>query len=149
MVKKCEETLKMGDRSDVTIRNYKFSIVRFLNRYDEKTIIKKLTIDDLTKYFKKEFLDRNLSASSCNINLYAIRYFYLVCFERNISKVLLPTSKVRKRYPTIISKEQFITMINNEENLEHKCWLLLSFCCGLSICEVATLRVENINSKKI
>ena len=29
----------------------KFAIIRFLNHYDEKTIIKKLTIDDLTKYF--------------------------------------------------------------------------------------------------
>ena len=118
-LKKCEETLKMGGRSDVTIRNYRFAIIRFLNRYDEKTIIKKLTIDDLTKYFKKEFLDKNLSASSYNINLHAIRYFYLVCFDRNISKVLLPTSKVRKRYPTIISKEQFLIMVNNEDNLEH------------------------------
>lgn len=147
-LKKCEETLKMGGKSDVTIRNYRFAIIRFLNHYDEKTIIKKLTIDDLTKYFKKEFLDRNLSASSYNINLHAIRYFYLVCFDRNISKILLPTSKVRKRYPTIISKEQFLTIVNNEENLEHKCWLLLSFCCGLRICEVATLKIENINSKE-
>ena len=114
-LKKCEETLKMEGRSDVTIRNYRFAIIRFLNNYDEKTIIKKLTIDDLTKYFKKEFLDRNLSASSYNINLYAIRYFYLVCFDRNITKVLLPTSKVRKRYPTIISKEQFLTIVNNEK----------------------------------
>lgn len=145
---KCEETLKMGGRSNVTIRNYKYAIIRFLNRYDEKTNIKKLSIDDLTKYFKKEFLDKNLSASSYNLNLHAIRYFYLVCFDRNISKILLPTSKVRKRYPTIISKEQFITIVNNEDNLEHKCWLLLSFCCGLRVSEVATLKIENINSKE-
>ena len=61
---------------------------------------------------------------------------------------MLPTSKVRKRYPTIISKEQFLNIVNNEENLEHKCWLLLSFCCGLRICEIASLKIENINSKE-
>lgn len=147
-LKKCEETLKMGGRSDITIRNYRYAIVRFLNKYDDKTNISKFTIDDLTKYFQKEFLEKNLSASSYNINLAAIRYFYLVCFEKNISKVLLPTSKIRKRYPAIISKEHFLTIVNNEDNLEHKCWLLLSFCCGLRICEIATLKIEDIYSNE-
>ncbi len=147
-LKKCEETLKMGGRSEVTIRNYIFIIKKFLNCYEDTIKISKLTIADLTKHFKKYFLDKNKSASTYNTNLSAIRYFYLVCFDRNISKTLLPTSKIRKRYPTIISKEQFLTIVNKEENLKHKCWLLLSFCCGLRICEVATLRVENINSKE-
>ncbi len=146
-LKKCEETLRMGGRSEVTIRNYRFAITRFLNNYDEKVLIKKLSIDNLINYFKKEFLDKNLSASTYNVNLHAIKYFYLVCFDRNISKSLLPTSKVRKRYPTIISKDQFLIIVNNEDNLEHKCWLLLSFCCGLRISEVATLKIEDINSK--
>lgn len=146
-LKKCEETLRMGGRSDVTIKNYIFMIKKFLNCYEDTVKISKFTIDDLTKYFKKNFLDKNKSSSTYNTNLAAIRYFYLVCFDRNISKTLLPTSKIRKRYPTIISKERFLTIINNEENLEHKCWLLLSFCCGLRICEVTTLKVEDINSK--
>ena len=32
--------------------------------------------------------------------------------------------------------------------MEHKCWLLLSFCCGLRISEIATLKIENIYSKE-
>jgi len=41
-LKKCEDTLRMGGRSDLTIKNYKFAIKRFLSRYDDKTNIKKL-----------------------------------------------------------------------------------------------------------
>ena len=145
-LKKCEETLKMGGRSDITIRNYIYLIKRFLNNYDNTTKINKLTIDDIIKYFKKNFLDKNTSAATYNTNLAAVRYFYLICFDRNINKTLLPTSKIRKRYPNIISKELFITIINNESNLEHKCWFLLAFCCGLRICEIATLTIEDINS---
>lgn len=147
-LKKCEETLKMGGRSDVTIRNYCYAIERFLNNYPNDTRISKISIDNIIKYFKKNFLDKNLSANTYNFNVAAVRYFYLICFERNISKTLLPTSNVRKRFPIIISKEQFITIINNENNLEHKCWFLLSFCCGLRVSEIATLRIENINSKE-
>ena len=129
-LKKCEETLRMGGRSEVTIKNYRYAIIRFLNRYDEKTNISKLTTDDIIKYFKKDFIDKGLSAATYNVNLAAVRFFYLICFERSISKVLLPNSKLRKRFPKIVTKELFLKIINNEDNLEHKCWLLLSFCCG-------------------
>ena len=147
-MKKCEETLRMGGRSEVTIKNYRYAIIRFLNRYDEKTNISKLTTDDIIKYFKKDFIDKGLSAATYNVNLAAVRFFYLICFERSISKVLLPNSKLRKRFPKIVTKELFLKIINNEDNLEHKCWLLLSFCCGLRISEVATIKIEDIYSKE-
>ena len=147
-LKKCEETLRMGGRSEVTIKNYRYAIIRFLNRYDEKTNISKLTIDAIIKYFKKDFIDKGLSAATYNVNLAAVRFFYLICFERSISKVLLPNSKLRKRFPKIVTKELFLKIINNEDNLEHKCWLLLSFCCGLRISEVATIKIEDIYSKE-
>ena len=146
-LKKCEETLRMGGRSEITIKNYRYAIIRFLNRYDEKTNISKLTTDDIIKYFKKDFIDKGLSAATYNVNLAAVRFFYLICFERSISKVLLPNSKLRKRFPKIVTKELFLKIINNEDNLEHKCWLLLSFCCGLRISEVATIKIEDIYSK--
>ena len=147
-LKKCEETLRMGGRNEVTIKNYTYAIIRFLNRYDEKTNISKLTIDDIIKYFKKDFIDKGLSAATYNVNLAAVRFFYLICFERSISKVLLPNSKLRKRFPEIVTKELFLKIINNEDNIEHKCWLLLSFCCGLRISEVATIKIEDIYSKE-
>ena len=147
-LKKCEETLKMGGRSEITIRNYCYAIKRFLNSYNNDIKISKLSIDNIIKYFKKNFLDKNLGANTYNFNVASIRYFYLICFERNISKTLLPTSNIRKRIPTIITKEQFLNIINKETNLEHKCWYLLSFCCGLRISEIATLKIEDINSKE-
>ena len=147
-LKKCEETLRMGGRSEVTIKNYRYAIIRFLNRYDEKTNVSKLTTDDIIKYFKKDFIDKGLSAATYNVNLVAVRFFYLICFDRSISKVLLPNSKLRKRFPKIVTKELFLKIINNEDNIEHKCWLLLSFCCGLRISEVATIKIEDIYSKE-
>ena len=32
--------------------------------------------------------------------------------------------------------------------MEHKCWFLLSFCSGLRISEIATLKIEDILSKE-
>ncbi len=147
-LKKCEETLKMGGRSEITARNYCYAIKRFLDNYNDKTKIKMLTTEHIIKYLKREFLDKNLSSNTYNFNVAAIRYFYIICFGKNINKILLPTSKIRKKYPSILTKKQFLTIVNNENNIEHKCWFLLSFCCGLRISEIATLKIENINSKE-
>ena len=39
-LKKCETTLKLGGRSDITVRNYSYAIKRFLNSYDNSVRIK-------------------------------------------------------------------------------------------------------------
>ncbi len=87
-LKKCEETLRMGGRSEVTIKNYRYAIIRFLNRYDEKTNISKLTTDDIIKYFKKDFIDKGLSAATYNVNLAAVRFFLKTLLRLNIMDYL-------------------------------------------------------------
>lgn len=48
--------------------------------------------------------------------------------------------------PTIISKKLFLKIFNEEHCLKYKCWLILVFCSGLRVDEVAKLRIENIFS---
>lgn len=143
-VEKCIDTLKMGGRSERTITNYKSAWNRFLNYYDEKTNIKNLNEEQLVDYFMKEFLDKNKCRDYYNLNVCAIRFLYSVCFRKELNRKLLPSTKVRKRVPTIISKEQFLNIFNNDKHLNHKCWLLLAFCSGLRVSEVATVKIENI-----
>ena len=147
-LKKCEETLMMGGRSEITIRNYIYAISHFLNSYNNKKDISKFREKQLMDYFKKHYLDNNCKATTYNFNLAAIKYFYSVCFNASFNDRLLPKAKIQKKLPIIMSKDIFLNMINNENNLEHKCFLILGFCCGLRACETASLRIENIISKE-
>lgn len=146
-VEKCITTLKMGGRSDRTIVNYKCAWNKFFKYFPKDTYISKLNEEEIINYFKKEFLEKNISTSSYNMNLCAVRFLYSVCFRKELNKILLPTSKVKKRYPVIISKEEFIRIFNKEKNLKHKCWLLLSFCSGLRTIDIVNIKIENIDSK--
>lgn len=146
-VKKCEETLKLGGRSNHTIINYKCAWNKFFKYFPEDIYISKLKDEEIINYFKKEFLDINKASSSYNLNLCAIRFLYSVCFKKELSKILLPNAKIRKRFPVIITKEEFIRIFNLEKNIKHKCWLLLSFCSGLRSFDIANLKIEYIDSK--
>lgn len=145
-IKMVNDTLTIGGKSKETKNKYTYAIERFLNAHGNNTKISNFTEREIIKYLKKKFIDTNEKATTYNFNLAAIRYFYSLCFEREFNKKLLPTAKLEKRLPTIISKKDFIFLVNNEKILEHKCWILLGFCCGLRASEVATVKIENIDA---
>lgn len=143
-VEKIKHTLEISGRSDKTFANYKSHLIRFLNFYDEDTNLKKLTEDDILNYIKVNYFDKGLSGESYNMAVKSINFFYSICLNKELKKKLIPNYKLRKRLPNIIEKDIFINIVNNEKHINHKCWLLLAFCSGLRVEEVATLKIENI-----
>lgn len=145
-IKKVEEILMLGGKSEDTIKTYKYGILHFLNYFSEDTNISDFNEEDILKYLKNEYIDKDKAKSTYNFYLYSIRFFYSVCFNKCFNDILLPASKLRKKLPTIITKAMFLKLVNEEQYLEHKCWLLLSFCCGLRACEIAILKIEYIEA---
>ena len=143
-VEKVKFTLELGGKSDKTFDNYKSHINRFLNFYNEDVEINKLSEDDIVDYLKKEYIDLNRCASSLNVGICSIRFLYSVCFNKKLNKDLLPSSKLTRKIPTIMSRKIFLKIVNEEKCLKYKCWLLLAFCSGLRVHEVATLKIENV-----
>ena len=47
---KCEDTLRIGGRSEVTIRNYTYGIKHFLNNYGNQTKISNFNEDKIIDY---------------------------------------------------------------------------------------------------
>lgn len=143
-VEKVRYTLELGGKSNKTFDNYKSHITRFLNYFDESIEINKLSEDKIVNYFRKYYIDLNRCASSLNVGICSVRFLYSVCFNRKLNKDVLPSTKLKKKMPTIISKELFLKIFNEEHCLKYKCWLILAFCSGLRVEEVASLRIENI-----
>lgn len=143
-VEKVRYTLELGGKSNNTFDNYKSHINRFLNYYAEDIDINKLSEDAIVDYLKINYIDLNRCASSLNVGVCSIRFLYSVCFNRQLNKDILPSTKLKKKMPTIISKQLFLKIFNEEHCLKYKCWLILAFCSGLRVEEVATLKIENI-----
>ena len=143
-LEKVKYTLELGGKSSKTFLNYKSHIIRFLNYFADDIEINKLSEDQIADYFIKKYIQKERCASTLNVGIASVRFFYSVCFQRKLNKDVLPSSKITKKIPTIISKQLFIKLVNEESCLKYKCFLLLSFCCGLRVEEVATIKIENI-----
>lgn len=146
-IQKMIDTLRMGGRSKNTIENYVCSISRFL-KYYEKEDVSEFTEENITEYIKKNYLIKNCSVDTYNLNISAIKYFYNINFRKEFNNKLLPRAKRTKKLPATIDKDIFIKIFNEENYLEHKCWLLLAYCSGLRAEEVASIKIANILSQK-
>ena len=146
-LQKVKDLLILRNCSERTISNYLSCINRFKNYYKRKDL-KLLNEDNILEYLKKNFIDIGCSAATINVNRAAIKYYYLVNFNKELSNILLPQTKIPSRFPKIISKQDFIKIFNSEFNLKHILWIILAYGSGLRISEVASLKVSDILSKE-
>lgn len=146
-LQKVKDLLMLRNCSKRTISNYLSCINRFKQFYKRKNL-ENLNENDILEYLKKNFINIGCSAATINVNRAAIKYYYLVNFNKNLSNVLLPQAKIPSRFPKIITKKDFIKMFNSEFNLKHKIWIMLAYGSGLRINEVASLKVNDILSKE-
>lgn len=147
LLQKMEDTLKIGGKSEKTILNYSCAIKRFYTFFEKKDI-SKLNEEDILEYIKKNYLNKACSSNTYNMNICAIKYFYSVNFNIDLNSKLLPHSKLAKKIPKTLDKHTFIKILNDEKNLKHKCWLLLGYCSGLRVEEVAQVKIEDIFSSE-
>lgn len=146
-LQKVIDTLRIGGRSEKTISNYVHAINRFFEYFKDNDI-SKLNENDIVEYIKQKYLSKSCAGSTYNLNIGAIKYFYSVNFNKEFNSKLLPHTKIVKKIPTTIDKDLFIKIFNEEQNLKHKCWLLLAYCSGLRAEEVASIQIKDINSKE-
>lgn len=147
-INKVHDNLILRGRSEKTFLNYKSCLCRFFNFYDESANIKKFDENKIIEFLKQEYIILNKSKETYNLAVSSIRLLYLVCFNKSLNRTLLPSTKLIKRVPTILPKDIFIKILNDEKKLKYKCWLLLSFCSGLRVDEVSKIKIEDINSKE-
>ena len=79
-IKMVEETLELGGRSKVTIRNYLYAINHFLNAHGNNTNIAKFNEKNIIKYLKKEYLDKNCKTTTYNFYLSSIKFLFSSSF---------------------------------------------------------------------
>lgn len=118
-LQKVIDTLKIGGRSEKTISNYVHAIYRFLKYFQNKDI-SSLNEDDIIEYIKYRYLNKSCSGNTYNMNVSAIKYFYIINFNKEFNNKLLPRTKLTKRLPSTLSKDIFIKILNEENKFEYK-----------------------------
>ena len=149
VIKKMKEDMRMRNFAKYTYDSYLGKTKDIMKYFGEKKL-EELTTEELRefllKYLKEE---RKLADRSINYYNSVIRFIYEVTLDKVLNKKQLPMRKQKKTVYKVLTKEELSTFFNCIDNLKFKTIFMLVYGSGLRIGEVANLRVEDIDSKKM
>jgi len=144
---KLEEALRSRKYSPQTRRSYQY-YNRLLCRTLQKTP-DEIHQEDITYFLALVERDREYSASSINLAISAIKFFYReVMKENSINEQHRPRHD--GRLPQVLSQDEISKILAMENNPKHRLLLMLAYSSGLRVSEVVALKREHIDlSRKV
>lgn len=105
--------------------------------------------DDITQFLADMEKNREYSASSMNLAISAIKFFFKFILKKDdINEHHRPHQN--GRLPVILSKEEVVKILSMEKNPKHRLLLMLVYSSGLRVSEVVALKKEHIDlSRKV
>ncbi len=138
-----KEGLRRGLRPR-TIQTYQQCVERFFRKSGKEPL-------SLHKQDIKDFLDilinKGAPGNTLNVYLNALKFFYEEILHRRLT-INLRYSKVSKRLPDFLTKEETINLISSIKNPKHSLMIRLLYSSGLRVGELLNLKISNLNIKE-
>jgi len=127
--------------SEKTIKTYLYCIDKFLKNSNKS--IDKTSKKDV-RLFLEKLSEKNLAGNTLNVYHMAIKFL----FEDVLRKKMwidIKYSKVRKKIPTVLTKEEITRLFESIKNKKHKLMIELLYSAGLRVSELVDLKVEDLD----
>jgi len=130
---------------------YLFCAERFVKYFMKSPVL--LTEKDINNFQYHLVNDLKLNSKTINIYVCAIKFLYkITLWDKIINKFdieLIPMCKVKKRLPFVLSKEEIIRLYKTITFIKYRAIFLTMYSAGLRSSEVRTLKVGDIDSKRM
>jgi integrase/recombinase XerD len=108
--------------------------------------------EDIKTYLLHLHTERSLSASSLNVVVSGLRFFYSQTLDRSIAEVekAMPRAKKPKQYPrTYTLQEISKLLLDGCKQPKHRAFLMTVYAAGLRLNEACHLKVQDIESERM
>lgn len=140
-----------GLRRELTARRYSAKTVKAYIHYNEDflRVAEKapsdITNDDVRKYLSRLAGDKDASASTLNVAINALKFYYGGMLGLNFA-FDIKRPKKDKKLPVVLSREDVARILSSITNAKHKTLLMLTYSAGLRVGEVVRLKAEDIDA---
>lgn len=100
---------------------------------------------EIKDYLLQEVERRNLSGSTQNQIINAIKFYYEQVLGLEKKKYWIDRPRKEKRLPTVLSPEEVKDILSRLKNIKHHCIVALLYSSGLRIGELLSLRKQDID----
>ena len=105
--------------------------------------------EEIRKYLHHLKTVKKVSTSNINIAYWALRFFYVDTLHREWKVEKIPHPKKEKKLPVVLAQEEVKKLLEAVSNLKHRVMLMAAYSGGLRVSEVANLKIEDIDSKRM
>jgi integrase/recombinase XerD len=106
--------------------------------------------DNIRAYQVHLVRDKQLSSSSVNVAISAIRFLYKVTLKREWDlDGVIPTSRHQHKLPVVLSPQEVASFLDAVESLKHRVILTVCYAAGLRISEAVRLTPTAIDSQRM
>lgn len=125
-----------------TIRNYvkSFNLFLHVNFYQNPDTLTEMQI---VKHLSG-MTEKGLSASSLNMLVNALLYYFRTVLKRDSFEIKLPRARKEHHLPTVLTMEECFSIFSFVENPKHRLLLLIGYGAGLRRSEIVTLKWADI-----
>ena len=144
---KCfSERLRIQRYNPATIKNYQSNVGSFLIATSgQLTFCDDIDMMHIEKYFFAKINKESISSSHQRITLVCITKFYDLVLDKKINLKHLYPKHSDYKLPFALSVEEVKKIIEVNENLKHKCIIMVLYSAGLRLSEVVQLKLVDID----
>lgn len=139
--------LELKRYANSTVKTYVSFFEMFINYHKDKELN---AIDESDiRVFLQSLIQKKASNSYINQAINAIKFYYEVVLGMPNRFYEIERPRKESKLPKVISKEEILSIIENTNNLKHRCIIQLLYGSGLRRGELLNLRISDIDSKRM
>lgn len=140
------EDMKLRNFSPHTERLYVEQVAKFAQYYGKSPEL--LGREEIRAY-QLYLVEQKVSWSRFNIAVCALRFLYRVTLGKDWAIEHIPHPRTERKLPVVLSPEEVSQLLQSITDLEYQAILMTAYSAGLRISEVVSLRVKDIDSKRM
>lgn len=150
-VKRCPtiylDKLELRKYAENTVKTYVNHFEKFMNYYHQIEP-KNITEQEIRVYIKM-LINQDFSHSYINLSINSIKFYYEVVMGMPNRFYAIDRPRKQQKLPKVLSKEEVFLIIQNTNNLKHKCIISLLYSAGLRRSELLNLKLNDIDGKRM
>jgi len=142
-----KEDMRIRNLAPTTKKRYLDRVAIFANYFNRSPAL--LGAEEARTFLLYLAQERKLSASSINVTVCALRFFYKVTLGCQWDIEKIHYARREKKLPVVLSPDEVAQFLKAVNNKKHKAILITIYATGLRILEATRLKVSDIDSQRM